>query len=134
MRWERLVGVLAAGLGMAAWGLSFGLPRAEGPGPELFPRLLGTALVLAGLYLAWEKPKEAPSSHGRNGVRVALLLLLFLLAPAMLPRIGVAPTTALMAGTGAFLAGERFVKAMATAAALGLLAYWVFVRLLGVPA
>lgn len=38
MVWERLVEVLAAGLGVLAWVLSLDLPKAQGPGPELFPR------------------------------------------------------------------------------------------------
>ncbi|BCZ87965.1 tripartite tricarboxylate transporter TctB family protein [Thermus thermophilus] len=136
MVWERLVGVLAAGLGVLAWGLSLDLPKAQGPGPELFPRILGTALVLGGLYLAWARSEGPPPSQaaGRAGVKAALLLLLFLLAPSLLPRLGVAPTTALMAGAGTLLAGEGLARALAAALALGALAYLVFVRLLGVPA
>lgn len=136
MVWERLVGVLAAGLGVLAWVLSLDLPKAQGPGPELFPRILGTALVLGGLYLAWTRSEGPPPSQaaGRAGVRAALLLLLFLLAPSLLPRLGVAPTTALMAGAGTLLAGEGLARALAAALALGALAYLIFVRLLGVPA
>ncbi|WP_024119634.1 tripartite tricarboxylate transporter TctB family protein [Thermus thermophilus] len=136
MVWERLVGVLAAGLGVLAWVLSLDLPKAQGPGPELFPRILGTALVLGGLYLAWARSEGPPPSQaaGRAGVKAALLLLLFLLAPSLLPHLGVAPTTALMAGTGTLLAGEGLARALAAALALGALAYLVFVRLLGVPA
>lgn len=136
MVWERLVGVLAAGLGVLAWVLSLDLPKAQGPGPELFPRILGTALLLGGLYLAWARSEGSPPSQGagRAGVKAALLLLLFLLAPSLLPRLGVAPTTALMAGVGTLLAGEGLARALAAALALGALAYLVFVRLLGVPA
>lgn len=136
MVWERLVEVLAAGLGVLAWVLSLDLPKAQGPGPELFPRILGTALVLGGLYLAWARSEGPPPSQAarRAGVKTALLLLLFLLAPSLLPRLGVAPTTALMAGAGTLLAGEGLARALAAALALGALAYLVFVRLLGVPA
>ncbi|AEV16362.1 hypothetical protein TCCBUS3UF1_13200 [Thermus sp. CCB_US3_UF1] len=134
MAWERWVGGLAAGLGLLTWSLSFSLPKAEGPGPELFPRVLGTVLVLGGFYMVWARPQAHPRIPKRAWPRVALFLLLFVLAPLLLPRLGVVSTTALVAGTGAFLAGEGWLKALLVALSLGLLTQWVFVRLLGVPA
>lgn len=77
MVWEKVVGVLAAGLGVLAWALSAGLPKAEGPGPELFPRVLGTALVLGGLYLLWEKAEGPRIRLGRAWLPVLLLTLFF---------------------------------------------------------
>ncbi|APD08333.1 MULTISPECIES: tripartite tricarboxylate transporter TctB family protein [Thermus] len=134
MVWEKVVGVLAAGLGVLAWALSAGLPKAEGPGPELFPRVLGTALVLGGLYLLWEKAEGPRIRLGRAWLPVLLLTLFFLLAPTLVSRTGVALATAIAAGVGTLFAGEGWPRALLTALALWLLAYGVFVRLLGVPA
>ncbi|GAA5335682.1 MULTISPECIES: tripartite tricarboxylate transporter TctB family protein [Thermus] len=134
MGWGNLVGVLAAGLGTLAWVLSLGLPKAEGPGPELFPRVLGTALVLGGLYLLWEKAEGLRIRLEGAWLRVLFLTLLFLLAPALVPRAGIALATAIAAGVGTLLAGEGWYRALLTALGLWLLAYGVFVRLLGVPA
>ncbi|GAB5602200.1 hypothetical protein FJNA_07250 [Thermus sp. FJN-A] len=134
MAWERVVALLALALGAAALGLSFGLPQAQGPGPELFPRLLGVVLLFAGAgELLLTKPgkrREGLAGWGQGLV----LLLLFLVAPTLVSRLGLAPTAALAAGLGAFLAQESLLRSLLVALFTWFLAYMVFVRLLGVPA
>jgi putative tricarboxylic transport membrane protein len=132
MPWGRLTALLALALGLAAWVLSLGLPRSEGPGPELFPRVLGTVLVLGGLALL--RQREDPAPLGPGWPRVLGLALLFLLAPGLLPRLGLAWAAALLAGTAALLYREPWPRGALVALFTWLLVYWVFVRVLGVPA
>ncbi|WP_018112296.1 tripartite tricarboxylate transporter TctB family protein [Thermus igniterrae] len=135
MVWERLAALLGLGLGVLAWVLSSGLPKADGPGPELFPRILGTVLVLAGLYLFLAPARGPnPAGEGSGGWKAGLLFLLFLASPLLVPRLGLAPSAALVAGLATLVYGETWPRALLVALGIWALAYGVFVRLLGVPA
>jgi len=134
MTWERLVAVLALVLGGLALVLSLSLPKTQGPGPELFPRILGAVLVLAGMRQLFQTGTSR-LQEGLESLPLSLkLFLFFLAAPLLVPRIGLAPSAALAAGLGAFLAGESLLRSLLVAVFTGLLAYCVFVRLLGVSA
>lgn len=132
MIFERINALLALGLGLLAWGLSFGLPRAEGPGPELFPRILGTALILGGLGLLLTPASTHPGPLP-GWPRAVILLALTLASPLLLTHIGLALTAALLAGVGTLLAQEGVRRALWAALVLYLFVVWVFGRLLGVP-
>lgn len=136
MAWERLVSLLALGLGILAWILSFDLPRTQGPGPELFPRVLGTVLVLAGLALFLFPSRGASLPAGKEGGswRVPALLLLFLATPMLIPRLGLAPSAAVVASLATLVYGETWPRALLVGLGIWALTYLVFVHLLGVPA
>lgn len=137
MLWVRVGALLALILGALAIGLSFSLPKGEGPGPELFPRILGLALILAGGWLTFHPGSEEPgkeSGERLTGWAQALLLcILFLLTPMAVPRLGLGVSAALVGGLTAWLQGEPWPRILGVAGVLWLLSYLVFTRLLGVP-
>lgn len=133
MAWERVVALLALGLGALAWVFSFGLPRTEGPGPELFPRILGTVLILGGIGQLLSRGKATQGKPLKGWLRALLLLLLLLLAPSVVPHLGLATSAALIASLGALLAHEPLSRSLVLAFFTWALVYLVFVHILGVP-
>jgi len=136
MLWARIGALLSLILGTLAIGLSFGLPKIEGPGPELFPRILGLTLVLAGGWLAFHSGDEEAKESGEKliGWAQALLLsLLFLFAPMTVSQLGLGVSAALAAGFTTWLCGESWLRTLVVAGVLWLFSYLVFTRLLGVP-
>ena len=83
---DRIVAVSFLALGIALVVSSYALPPGLGrlPGPGFFPRVIGGAMLLLSLGLAWQarRPATAPST-GRGDTRTVLfvvgLLFLYLL-------------------------------------------------------
>ncbi len=103
-------------------------------GPALFPRLVGVVLMAGG---AWQLLGSRGSGAGQGsgwegGWRACVLVAGLLMAPWLVERVGLPATAALLAVVGGLLLGVNVVKAGLVGAGMGLLAWAVFLRLLGV--
>jgi putative tricarboxylic transport membrane protein len=130
--WERLGAGLALALGLAALGLSQGLPRLEGgyPGPSLFPQILGAILTASGLTLLVRKSgtrTPAPTRLARLLGMGAFLPL----APWFLGYLGLIPTAALYAVVAALLLRSQWWEALGAGLFVAIFAH-LLVHFLGV--
>lgn len=137
MLFVRIVAGVALILGALALGLSFGLPKGEGPGPELFPRILGLTLILAGGWLGIQPGSAELGEESKEKligwIRALLFCLLLLLTPLAVPRLGLGTSAALVGGLAAWLHGESWTRILGVAGVLWFLNYLIFIRILGVP-
>lgn len=140
--WELLVSLLVLALGSLALLLGSRFPRTEEGylGPGLFPTLLGTVLILASLGLILSnlrKPGLLQSLEPDLLTRLLPVLALLsglLLAPWLVPRLGLLLTTALFSMLTALLLGARWAEALFLGGFMMGFVYLVFVLLLGVQA
>jgi hypothetical protein len=137
INWKNLVsGLTLAAIGttffIAAFGYEIGTARVMGPG--YFPRLVSGLLILAGLAIAVLEIRRA-DGFGRPAWRqlaaVFSSLIVFALVMTgfgLIPSVFVTVCVASLASSDA-----RFGEIVALAAAIALLAWLIFVVLLGLP-
>jgi hypothetical protein len=135
--YEWAVVVLAVGLGMVTWAVPVeGGGQPWYLGPALFPRLVGLAVLGAGLacVLAGEgKDGRDAEQAGKAGVARAVVLAAGLaMAATLLERVGVTATAVLLTALGAGLLGAGVRAALVVSVVVGILVRVVFVGLLGV--
>jgi putative tricarboxylic transport membrane protein len=130
--WERLGAGLALALGLAALGLSQGLPRLEGgyPGPSLFPQILGAILTASGLTLLVRKSRTRTPAPTRLTPLLGMGAFLPL-APWFLGYLGLIPTAALYAVVAALLLRSQWWEALGAGLFVAIFAH-LLVHFLGV--
>jgi len=130
--WERLGAGLALALGLAALGLSQGLPRLEGgyPGPSLFPQILGAILTASGLTLLVRKSGTRTPASTRLTPLLGMGAFLPL-APWFLGYLGLIPTAALYAVVAALLLRSQWWEALGAGLFVAIFAH-LLVHFLGV--
>lgn len=136
---DRVTGIALAGLGAAAVLGASRLPPIPGQsvGPAAFPSVVGAALVVAGLAIAFVKrPSEAAVARDRLGLggllRLAIppaLLLFYVFASDAL---GFLLTAAIMVLAAALALGAPMRLALSTAIVSPLVVHAVFGKLLRV--
>lgn len=137
---DRIIGALAVlgGLGIIAGTLGFREIPGQQFGSAFFPRIIGTALILAGLVqirvaAAGPLAQVGDMLTGRAGLQVLAVLLAIFAWVALSPSLGFIATTAVLIALLALIAGGRPLAAILTGAAMAVLLYYVFARLLRVP-
>lgn len=138
--WEFLVSLVAIGLGIAAWVLSSDFPRTDEGylGPALFPRILGSVLVLAGLGVIWPNLRRAGlvqafrQEAGMHLWPVLLLVLVLAFSPWLVSKVGLLATAAGVAVLAARLLEARWIQILGMAVVFVVFIYLVFGLLLRV--
>ncbi|MDQ7844564.1 MAG: tripartite tricarboxylate transporter TctB family protein [Armatimonadota bacterium] len=141
--WDALAGVLLALLGSYVLLVARTFPNLSGgyPGPGLFPQLLGVLLALAGGGLVlnslltgtlFRRPALV-SAPRRDAVAALIVLLAVVVFIALVERVGFIPLTFLILAGLMLLLGVPARWGLPLGAALTLLLYLLFARLLRVP-
>ena len=137
---DRLIGALAICGGIAVISGTLGIRELPGQqfGSAFFPRIIGAALILAGLAMlprASIEPwlRRPDILRGRAGLQVAAALIAVIAWTLVAPQIGFIPTTTLLIWALVLMAGGRIIPAAGTALGMALLLYIVFGLLLRVP-
>ena len=138
--WEFLIALVAVGLGLTAWVLSNEFPRTDEGylGPGLFPKILGSVLVVSGLALAWpglRRPGLGQAFRAEAGMHLwPMLLVLVVLAftPWLISKVGLLTTAVGVAVLAAFLLEARWKQVLVMAVIFGAFIYLVFGLLLRV--
>ena len=132
-------GVFCTLLGLAIWFYSGTFPVLEEghPGPSLFPRLIGTGLVIAGLALVVrgrKLPTEGLTLPDKPGLmRLLGGVAVVVIYPVLQSLSGTIAALSLSCLAIALILRLRLRTALLTAVGSALLIYAVFDRLLHVP-
>ena len=114
---------------------SIGLGDNFDPGPKAFPIGLSALLVLGGLVEFFKKKAEKSTNEAQAGMGKYVLMLLaaFALYVLLLPWLGFALSTAIMATTMMMLLGNSWKAAVTLTVSLIIIIYFLFVVLFKVP-
>jgi putative tricarboxylic transport membrane protein len=118
---DRVAGLAVLALGVAYWRAASALPRPllqQDVGPEVFPHLIGAALIVLGGLLAigpligrlvgWRRREGAAAEAAPDWLAVALVLLGLVLYTALYERLGfILATVLFMAFEIGVLEGDR---------------------------
>jgi putative tricarboxylic transport membrane protein len=139
---DKLLGLLIAALGVLLFALTLNFPAMAGQkvGPSLFPRLIGSGLVLCGLVMAWQARRQggplgtwSESLRGRGAAGFAVMLGLVLLYLLTAERVGFLPVATVVVALLAQWLGVRAWRAWGLGAATALVMQWFFASLMRVP-
>lgn len=129
---------LLASLGVGLWWITESFPDLpEGyPGPALFPRIIGVALVAAAVALgATGLRLKRRTARGEGTAWGPLVLIVAVVGsfPVLAPYVGVAPAVCLICLFGALLLRVPWRTALLVAIGVTAVLYGLFTVLLGIP-
>jgi putative tricarboxylic transport membrane protein len=142
--WESIVAVLAILLSTTAWVVSASFPKGDNAivGPALFPRVLGTIIIISSVVVlisSWRtKTNATPSDSSLNPpdrlklIRVAGLLGVLALAPLALGQLGLVATAVVLTVGVCFLLGAKWYEALIAGGVMLAFVELIFVMLLKV--
>ena len=129
-----------AGLGVGLWWITGSFPNLpEGyPGPALFPRMIGVALVAAAVALGSaglrsKRRNAATPGQGPAWGPPALIVAVVCSFPVLTPHVGVIVAICLICLSGALLLCVPWRVALLVAIGVTAVLYGVFTVLLGIP-
>ncbi len=133
MLWDRILALVSLILGGLSLALSTTFPRGQGPGPELFPSILGMTLVMFSVILLLNPSPDRHEENSKGWLSLALVLVFFALSPTLVTHLGLAVAAALGAASVSLLLKEPLARLLVTSLIVWLLGQYIFVRWLGIP-
>lgn len=137
---DRIIGLVAivGGVGVLVGTLGFRDVPGQQFGSAFFPRLLGIAIIIAGLAVTLtarrgDLVRIEPMLRGRSGLKVMAALCGAVAWVWLAPLIGFIPATAILIAALATLAGGATLPSVATGIGMSFVLFLIFGLLLRVP-